>query len=381
MQHKKKPYMKRFRLILPTIGALICFWSTLLHAATYSPATVPDPKKFGQDYYVSNPDTILSQDDVNYLNCCCRMLEDTADVEMAVVVLGSIGNYEPFDFGYELFQRWGIGKAGKNTGVLITFALASRQVYINTGSGIEGILTDARCKMIIENDMIPRFKQGDYGGGLCAAATHIYTICSNGEAPEELMNMTSATNRGKFASSTSSSGSNEDDPTPIEWGIFTLLIFMFVWPFLMLVLIQRKTQSNEDEMEQRNGCLMKMICVCIVFPFLIPSAIWFWHRSKRLRCPKCGRQKYKIVKKESTTLPNGNTLKTDIWYCSACGYKHEEKKTIEKIKYYAGYSGGGYSSGSDDSDSSWSSSWDSDSSSSGSWGGGSSSGGGAGGSW
>jgi len=354
--------------------AVLCTIATSVSAATYTPATVPSPKTFGQNYYVSNPDSIISVDDVDYLNNCCRLLEDSTDVELAIVVLGSIGDYEPFDFGYELFQRWGIGKKGKNTGVLITFALASRQVYINTGSGIEGVLPDATCKKIIDSDMIPYFKQADYGGGLCAGATSIYRTCTHGEAPEELMNMTSATNRGKFASQNSSPAKSDEEVTPLEWGVFTVFVFLTLLPFLLIVLIQRKTQSQEDEEEQRLGCLTKLGFACVFFPFLIPSAVWFWWRSKRFRCPQCGRQKYKVINTEKTPLKNGDTQKVETWCCSNCGYKHVATKIIKKPTY----SGGSYSSGSDYGGSSWSSD---SSSSGGSWGGGSSSGGGAGGSW
>ena len=356
-----------------TLLAFVCALATALSAATYTPATVPSPKQFGQNYYVSNPDSIISEDDVAYLNRCCYLLDDSVQVEMAFVVLESIGDYDIFDFGYELFQRWGIGKAGKNTGVLITFALATRKVYINTGSGIEGVLTDATCKKVIEEEMIPRFKEGDYGGGLCAAATRIYQICTNGDAPEELLNMTSATNRGKFASSSSYSSSSDDELTPMEWGIFTVFVFFALLPFLLIVLIQRKTQSQEDEEDQRMGCFVKMAFAAIFMPFLWPSVIWFWWRAKRFRCPECGKQKYKVIKTDKKELENGDTLKTETWICSACGYKHLSTKTIKKTTYSGGYYSGGSDYGGSYSSSS--------SSSGGSWGGGSSSGGGAGGSW
>ena len=344
-------------------------------AATYSPRTVPNPKDKGSGLFVSNPDTILSADDEAYLNRCCQMLKDSTDVELAIVVLESIGEYEPFDFGFELFQRWGIGQAGKNTGVLITFALASRQVYINTGTGIEGVLTDATCKTIIESDMIPRFKEGDYGGGLCAGATHIYTICTHGDAPEELMNMVSATNRGKFGSA-SRSGSGDDEIGILGWIVFTFIVFLFVLPFLLLVLIQRKTQSTADEMAQRDGCLNSLIIGCIVFPFLIPSAVWFWWRSKRVRCPKCGKQRFKIVEKKKTPQGDDKTLVTTTFLCSACGHTETESKVVTHFVSSGGSSGDYFDDSSYDSDDSYSSSSDS-----GSWGGGSSSGGGAGGSW
>jgi uncharacterized protein len=357
------------------ITGVLCALCVTVSAATYSPKTVPDPKQYGQGCYVSNPDSILTPDDVEYLNRCCLLLEDSTDVELAIAVLGSIGEYEPFEFGYELFQRWGIGKAGKNTGVLITFALASRQVYINTGSGIEGVLPDATCKKIIERDMIPYFKLGDYGGGLCNGATHIYTIYTNGDAPEELLNMVSSTNRGKFAQQQTKKDDN--DITPMEWGVFTVLVFLFVLPFLGIVLVQRKTQKKEDEMEQRQGCLYTMGGCALFFPFLWPSVLWFWWRSKRYRCPQCGKQHYKIISTESSKLKNGDTRKVDTWLCSKCGYQHTEINIVKKPEYSSsGYSGSSYS-GSSYSGSSYSSGG----SSSGSWGGGSTSGGGAGGSW
>ena len=86
-------------------------------AAVYTPKTLPNPKANDRYNYVCNPDEIVATNDVLLLNRLARHLEDSTEVELCVVAVNSIGENEAFDFCYELFQRWGIGKEGKNTGV------------------------------------------------------------------------------------------------------------------------------------------------------------------------------------------------------------------------------------------------------------------------
>ena len=210
--------MKRWLLyiaVLLTISA---------QAVVYTPASLPNPKDAGQSNYVSNPDRILSDEDVDFLDRCAARLERETGAEMCVAALGDIGGMSAFDFAYELFQRWGIGKKGKNTGVLILFAEASHDVRIMTGVGLEGVLPDAKCSRIIQQDMIPAFRKGDYGGGLCLGALRIYEVCTDGEAPEELRNMKSVTNRGGYE--------EEEDEWTTE-GVLIVVAYFAVLCFLI----------------------------------------------------------------------------------------------------------------------------------------------------
>ncbi len=75
--------------------------STCLWAETYTPADVPNPKTEGQQYYVSNPDDILADSSVIWLNTCASMLESKTNVELCVVALESIDDADAFDFAYE----------------------------------------------------------------------------------------------------------------------------------------------------------------------------------------------------------------------------------------------------------------------------------------
>ena len=201
---------------------LICFLllGVMTMSAAYTPQSVPNPKQQGQEQYVANPDTLLNDSDVVFLNRCALRLEEATHAELCVVALRSIGDEDAFDFSYELFQTWGIGRQGQNTGILILFVLDSHDIRIMTGTGIEGVLTDARCAQIIRDDMTPAFRENDYGGGLCRGVLRIYETCTDGVAPEELLNMKSVTNRGGFASE-----SNDEN----SWaGFIILLIFLVV---------------------------------------------------------------------------------------------------------------------------------------------------------
>ena len=70
------------------------------------------------------------------------------------------------DYGYQLGRHWGIGQKDKNSGVLLIVAPNERNVRIEVGYGLEGNLTDAVSKLIIENAILPRFKAHDYAGGI-----------------------------------------------------------------------------------------------------------------------------------------------------------------------------------------------------------------------
>ena len=212
--------MKRIKLLI-----LFFLLGFVAQAAVYTPTSLPNPKAQDQYNYVCNPDGIVDQSNMLFLNRLVQQLEDSTLVELCVVAVKSIGQADAFEFCYELFQRWGIGKEGKNTGVLLFLAVESRDIRIMTGGGIEGVLTDAACNEIIQSTMISPLRNADYSDALALGALRIYEICTDGEAPEELRQMTSATNRYHYADETAE---NELFELLLAVGIMTaLLIFTF----------------------------------------------------------------------------------------------------------------------------------------------------------
>src|SRR5690606_38868615 len=92
--------------------------------------------------------------------------DDSTSTQIAVVMMQSTGQYDIADYGVRLAQRWGIGGAEHNNGILLLVALGDRAVTIQTGYGVEGAVPDVIAYRIIENEIKPAFRQGDYFSGI-----------------------------------------------------------------------------------------------------------------------------------------------------------------------------------------------------------------------
>ena len=85
-----------------------------------------------------------------------------------MVTLPSLQGYDIEDYGYQLGRAWGIGQKGKNNGALLIIAPTEKKVRIEVGYGLEPVLTDALSSLIIQREILPRFREGDYAGGTTA---------------------------------------------------------------------------------------------------------------------------------------------------------------------------------------------------------------------
>ena len=96
--------------------------------------------------------------------------------QIVVATVPSLQGYEIRDFGNRLFRQWKLGDAQRNDGVLLLVAPADRAVSIEVGYGLEGVLTDAYSKLIIENMILPQFRSGDYAAGVRAGIDGIIAV-------------------------------------------------------------------------------------------------------------------------------------------------------------------------------------------------------------
>lgn len=115
--------------------------------------------------------------------------DNTQSTQIAVVTVKSIGSYEIAQYGTELAHHWGIGRKGKDNGVLLLVAVNDRKVNISTGYGTEGAITDGTAGTIIRQEITPAFKNGDYNGGIVAGARAIKAAL-NGEYVNDQVNNT-----------------------------------------------------------------------------------------------------------------------------------------------------------------------------------------------
>jgi uncharacterized protein len=100
------------------------------------------------------------------LNAKLKALEQSTGHQVAVATIPDLGGYDIADYGYQLGRAWGIGKQGTNDGVVLIVAPNERRTRIEVGYGLEPVLTDAYSSVIINSAMIPKFKVGDYPGGI-----------------------------------------------------------------------------------------------------------------------------------------------------------------------------------------------------------------------
>jgi uncharacterized protein len=105
-------------------------------------------------------------------------LEAKTTDQLVIVTLKSLQGTSIEDYGYQLGRRWRIGQKDKNTGALLIVAANERKVRIEVGYGLEGKLTDALTKYIIETSILPRFKAGDVPGGIKLGAEQIVQVLS-----------------------------------------------------------------------------------------------------------------------------------------------------------------------------------------------------------
>jgi uncharacterized protein len=99
--------------------------------------------------------------------------------QIVVATVKSLQGYEIQDYGYQLGRAWGIGQKGKNNGALIIVAPTEHKVGIEVGYGLEGDLTDAKSRVIIDQYMKPDFKKGDYNAGVLEGTKAVLATLGN----------------------------------------------------------------------------------------------------------------------------------------------------------------------------------------------------------
>jgi uncharacterized protein len=99
--------------------------------------------------------------------------EQATTNQVVVVTVNTLDGYEIADYGYQLGRHWKIGQADKNNGVILLVAPSQRKVRIEVGYGLEGDLPDALAKQIIDYEIIPQFKQKQFGKGIIAGTEAI----------------------------------------------------------------------------------------------------------------------------------------------------------------------------------------------------------------
>src|SRR5580698_2309503 len=148
---------------LTALFALFCFIAPATAAPTF-------PALTGR---VVDNANVLSDATKSDLTQKLAALEAKTSRQLVVVTLPSLQGYDIADYGYQLGRAWGIGQAKLNNGALLIVAPSEHKVRVEVGYGLEPVLTDAFSSVILQTQVLPRFKAGDMEGGVVAGADAI----------------------------------------------------------------------------------------------------------------------------------------------------------------------------------------------------------------
>src|SRR5262245_21435876 len=157
-----------------TIGATIIVVSTVAAAAA-----APDfPKPIGR---VNDFAGVLDGSAERELVTLLESLERDTTAEVVVTTVVSLDGMSVEEYANKLFSAWSIGKKGKDNGVLVLVAPTDRQVRIEVGYGLEGLLPDGLTGSIIREEFIPAFRNGNYQAGILSGVRRIADLVRRNE--------------------------------------------------------------------------------------------------------------------------------------------------------------------------------------------------------
>jgi uncharacterized protein len=156
-----------------------CFLATLVLCLASSAFALDFPKLTGR---VVDQAGVMTAQSRNDLETKLKELEDKSSIQLVVATVKSLQGSDVETYTNELFRFWKLGEAKKNNGVLLLIAPAEHKVRIEVGYGLEGTLTDALSSVIISSAIIPRFKTGDFTGGIERGVDGITSVLSGDTA-------------------------------------------------------------------------------------------------------------------------------------------------------------------------------------------------------
>ena len=159
--------MKRiFAAFLVIVGCI-----ALAHPCEAQEARFPSSSGFVNDHA-----RVLSAGTRAEIEGLAQEVERKTKVEMVVATVNTTSPLTVEQYAVELFQKWGIGKKGADNGILVLVAVDDRQVRIEVGYGLEGVVTDLQSKVIIQDLMVPAFKKGNYDLGVSSCVVMLAKI-------------------------------------------------------------------------------------------------------------------------------------------------------------------------------------------------------------
>ena len=173
---------------------------------------------------------LLNSNEVNSLEQKLVLFNDSTSTQIAIVIVKDLSGYAKADYAQRLGEKWGIGQKGINNGLLILIKPTSQgskgEVQITQGYGLEGAIPDLTCAEIVDNEILPAFRKGDYFGGLDQATTTIMALA-----------------RGEYTAEQYGKNNKNITAKSAPFGIIIII-------FIILIIIGGKGKSNHSSISR-----------------------------------------------------------------------------------------------------------------------------------
>jgi uncharacterized protein len=124
-------------------------------------------------FWVHDEAHVLSSTDISQLEYVLKAERDSTSNQIAVLIIDSLDGDDIDAYSNRVFNKWKLGVEKKDNGLLFLISIKDRQMRIEPGAGLEGVMTDLQASRINRNQVAPFFKQQDYAGGIKAAVVAI----------------------------------------------------------------------------------------------------------------------------------------------------------------------------------------------------------------
>ncbi len=312
---------------------VISLFSIITEAKEFSPREMPNVNVANRYEFVSDPAGLMPENVKAEVNRRLWDLRQKTSVEAVVALPPDIGEMPIEEWSEELFTDWGIGKKDKDNGVLLVIAPEQRQARIQTGYGVEGVLTDIACNNIIRKSVIPAMREDNIGAAVLGAVTLMSEALTDPAVADEL----------RSSQGDNYSGSLNPISGEVIWGFIQIIagcVFLFSLGFFIYNIVKtRKLDRYEKAIAWRNSlvtfgwCSLLSLGSGLVW-LLIAFLMYRRTRTKPLKCSTCGAKMHRLPEDEDNELLSDsqdfeeklNTVDYDVWECPKCG-------TIERFPY------------------------------------------------
>lgn len=297
------------------------FLSNLSIAQSFSIDDIRPIKTSTSNSYVSNQDNILSSEAYDFLNQKLDSLEKATTAQVAVVALQTSGGIDARDLSMEIFNKWNVGQKESNNGLIVVLIVDRREVFIRTGYGLEGAITDAKSTQIVNQIMAPYFKKGDWDNGMIAGVNEISRLIIGEYTTEGF-----AKKEPKTLS----------DFLPYIYVYLALTLFLLIFGIINIHNSHKKYEISlkEEKIKAFSRAAKLWYIIGVLFPIML-IVLFLWYklffkprvRNKTVVCTNCNHKMHRLNEKDDDKYLSEKQIMEenimskdyDVWLCDNCG--------------------------------------------------------------